>query len=206
MATNGLVVAVHPSVPVGTLKELIAYAKANPGKLSYGHAGVGSIQHLTGELLKSLADTPDIVQVPYRGTGPAIADLVSGQVPMGIVGVTGAMLEFHRTGKTRIVAITNPTRLNVAPELATAAEQGLPGLTVTGTIGLLAPAGTPGSIAERIALATRAAVADPAYQQVLADAGIEPTLDSTPDKFRGSLAADIALWTPVVKALGLKLD
>jgi tripartite-type tricarboxylate transporter receptor subunit TctC len=77
---------------------------------------------------------------------------------------------------------------------------------VTGTIGLLAPAGTPNSIAERIALATRAAVADPAYQQVLADAGIEPTLDSTPDKFRGSLAADIALWTPVVKALGLKLD
>ena len=143
VATNGLVVAVHPSVPVGTLKELIAYAKANPGKLSYGHAGVGSIQHLTGELLKSLAETPDIVQVPYRGTGPAIADLVSGQVPMGIVGVTGAMLEFHRTGKTRIVAITNPTRLNVAPELATAAEQGLPGLTVTGTIGLLAPAGTP---------------------------------------------------------------
>jgi tripartite-type tricarboxylate transporter receptor subunit TctC len=206
VATNGLVVAVHPSVPVGTLKELIAYAKANPGKLSYGHAGVGSIQHLTGELLKSLADTPDIVQVPYRGTGPAIADLVSGQVPMGIVGVTGAMLEFHRTGKTRIVAITNPTRLNVAPELATAAEQGLPGLTVTGTIGLLAPAGTPGSIAERIALATRAAVAEPAYQQVLADAGIEPTPDSTPDKFRGSLAADIALWTPVVKALGLKLD
>src|SRR6478672_6032885 len=205
-ASLGAVVAVHPSVPVGTLKELIAYAKANPGKLSYGHAGVGSIQHLTGELLKSLADTPDIVQVPYRGTGPAIADLVSGQVPMGIVGVTGAMLEFHRTGKTRIVAITNPTRLNVAPELPTAAEQGLPGLTVTGTIGLLAPAGTPNSIAERIALATRAAVADPAYQQVLADAGIEPTLDSTPDKFRGSLAADIALWTPVVKALGLKLD
>ena len=126
VATNCLVVAVHPSVPVGTLKELIGYAKANPGKLSYGHAGVGSIQHLTGELFKSLAETPDIVQVPYRGTGPAIADLVSGQVPMGIVGVTGAMLEFHRSGKTRIVAVTNPTRLSVAPELPTAAEQGLP--------------------------------------------------------------------------------
>jgi tripartite-type tricarboxylate transporter receptor subunit TctC len=206
VATNCLVVAVHPSVPVGTLKELIGYAKANPGKLSYGHAGVGSIQHLTDELLKSLAETPDIVQVPYRGTGPAIADLVSGQVPMGIVGVTGAMLEFHRSGKTRIVAVTNPTRLSVAPELPTAAEQGLPGLTVTGTIGLLAPAGTPSSIVERIALATRAAVADQAYQQVLANAGIEPTPDSTPEKFRHSLAADVALWTPVVKALGLKLD
>jgi tripartite-type tricarboxylate transporter receptor subunit TctC len=193
-------------LPVRTLKELIAYAKANPGRLSYGHAGVGSIQHLTGELLKSLAETPDIVQVPYRGTGPAIADLVSGQVPMGIVGVTGPLLEFHRSGKTRILAVTNSTRLNVAPELPTAAELGIPGLTVTGTIGLLAPAGTPTGIIERIAQATRSVVADPAYQQLLIDAGIEPTLDSTPDKFRRSLAADVALWTPVVKALGLKID
>src|SRR5712672_4480956 len=116
VAANFLCIAVHPAVPAQSLKELIAYAKANPGKLSYAHAGVGSIQHLTGELFKSLAETPDIVQVPYRGTGPAIADLVSGQVPMGIVGVTGAMLEFHRTGKTRILAVTNPTRLGVAPE------------------------------------------------------------------------------------------
>jgi len=206
VAANCLVIAVHPSLPVRTLKELIAYAKANPGKLSHGHAGVGSIQHLTGELLKSLAETPDIVQVPYRGTGPAIADLVSGQVPMGIVGVTGPLLEFHRSGKTRILAVTNPTRLKVAPELPTAAELGIPGLTVTGTIGVLAPAGTPTGIIERIAQATRSVVADPAYQQLLIDAGIEPTLDSTPDKFRRSLAADVALWTPVVKALGLKID
>jgi tripartite-type tricarboxylate transporter receptor subunit TctC len=206
VAANCLVIAVHPSVPVGTLKELIAYAKSNPGKLSYAHAGVGSIQHLTGELFKSLAQTPDIVQVPYRGTGPAIADLVSGQVPMGIVGVTGPLLEFHRSGKTRILAVTNPTRLGVAPELATAAESGLPGLTVIGTIGLLAPAGTPSGIIERIAQATRAAVAEPSYQQLLIEAGIEPTPDSSPDKFRRSLAADVALWTPIVKALGLKID
>jgi tripartite-type tricarboxylate transporter receptor subunit TctC len=184
----------------------IASVAANCGKLSYGHAGVGSIQHLTGELLKSLAETPDIVQIPYRGTGPAIADLVSGQVPIGIVGVTGPLLEFHRSGKTRILAITNPTRLNVAPELPTAAELGFPGLTVTGTIGLLAPAGTPTGIVESISSATRAAVAEPGYQHVLIDAGIEPTLDSSPAKFRRSLAADVELWTPVVKALGLKID
>jgi tripartite-type tricarboxylate transporter receptor subunit TctC len=206
VASNCIAVAVHPSVPVGSLKELIAYAKANPGKLSYGHTGVGSIQHLTGELLKSLAETPDIVQVPYRGTGPAIADLISGQVPMGIVGVTGPFLEFHRSGKTRILAVTNPTRLRVAPELPTAAELGLPGLTVTGAIGLLAPAGTPTGVIERIAQATRTVVAEPAYQQLLIEGGIEPTPDSTPDKFRRSLAADVALWTPVVKALGLKID
>src|SRR5438477_8222071 len=83
VAANVLCIAVHPAVPVQTLNELIAYAKANPGKLSYGHSGVGSIQHLTGELFKSLAGTIDIVHVPYRGTGPLIADLVSGQVPMG---------------------------------------------------------------------------------------------------------------------------
>jgi tripartite-type tricarboxylate transporter receptor subunit TctC len=206
VAANCLVIAVHPTLPVHTLKELVAYAKANPGKLSYGHAGVGSIQHLTGELLKSLTETPDIVQVPYRGTGPAIADLISGQVPMGIIGVTGPLLEFHRSGKTRILAITNPTRLIAAPELPTAAELGFPGMTVTGSIGLLAPAGTPIGIVGQIAQASRTAVADPAFRQLLIDAGIEPTLDSNPEKFRQALAADVALWTPVVKTLGLKID
>src|SRR4029078_3961105 len=80
VAANALCIAVHPAVPVRTAAELIAYAKANPGKLSYGHSGMGSIQHLTGELFKSLAGTPDIVQIPYRGTGPVITDLVSGQI------------------------------------------------------------------------------------------------------------------------------
>src|SRR5258708_38302886 len=117
VAANVLCVAVHPSVPVQTLKELIAYAKANPGKLSYGHAGLGSIQHLTGELFKSIAGTPDIVQVPYRGTGPLIADLLGGQIPMGTPGVTGQVLEYHRSGKLRVLAVTRPTRLVAAPEL-----------------------------------------------------------------------------------------
>ena len=132
VAANVLCIAVHPSVPVQTLKELIVYAKANPGKLSYGHAGVGSIQHLTGELFKSLAGAPDIAQVPYRGTGPLITDLVGGQVPMGTPGVTGQVLEFHRSGKLRVLAVTSPTRLIAAPELATAAEQGFPGMIVRG--------------------------------------------------------------------------
>ena len=206
VAAYFLGIAVHPAVPVQTLKELIAYAKANPGKLSYGHAGVGTIQHLTGELFKSLNGTPDILQVPYRGTGPAITDLVSGQVPMGIVGVTGQVLEFHRSNKMRVLAVTGPTRLMAAPDLPTAAELGLPGMTVTGSIGLLAPAGTPIGIIEQIAQATRTAVAEPAYKQLLIDAGMEAPLDPNPEKFRQSLAADIALWTPVVTALGLKID
>ena len=103
VATYFLGIAVHPAVPVQTLSDLVAYAKANPGKLSYGHAGIGTIQHLTGELFKSLTGTPEIVQLPYRGTGPAIADLVGGQIPMGIVGVTGQVLELHRSDKMRVL-------------------------------------------------------------------------------------------------------
>jgi tripartite-type tricarboxylate transporter receptor subunit TctC len=201
-----LCIAVHPAVPVQTLKELIAYARANPGKLSYGHAGVGSIQHLAGELFKSLGGLPEIVPVAYRGTGPLITDLVGGHIQMGVPGVTAQVFELHRSGKIRVLAVTSPTRLIAAPELPTAAEQGFPGLTAIGSIGLLAPAGTPIEIIEKTAQATRAAVAEPSFKQMLIDAGIEPTLDSSPDKFRRSLAADVALWGPVVKALGLKID
>lgn len=206
VAANVLCIAVHPSLPVHSLKELIAYAKANPGKLSYGHSGAGSIQHLSGELFKSLAGTPDIVQVPYRGTGPLITDLIGGHIPMGVPGVTGQVIELHRSGSMRVLAVTSARRLIAAPELPTAAELGFPGMTVTGSIGLLAPAGTPIGIIEQIAQTTRAVVAEPAYKQMLIEAGIEPTLDSNPEKFRRSLAADVALWTPVVEALGMKVD
>lgn len=206
VAANVLCIAVHPSVPVRTLKELIAYAKANPGRLSYGHAGVGSIQHLTGELFKSLTGTPDIVQVPYRGTGPVVTDLVGGQIPMGTPGVTRQLLEFHRSGRLRILAVTSSKRLVAAADLPTAAESGFPDLTVRGSIGLLAPAGTPSAIIEQIAQATRTAVAESAWQQMLIDAGIEPIVDSDSERFRLSLAADVALWSPVVKALALRID
>jgi tripartite-type tricarboxylate transporter receptor subunit TctC len=206
VAANFLCIAVHRAVPAQTIQELIAYAKANPGKLSYGHAGVGSIQHLLGELFKSLAGTPDIVPVSYRGTGPLITDLVGGHVPMGTPGVTGQLIELHRSGSIRVIAVTSATRLAAAPEVPTAAELGFAGMTVKGSIGLLAPGGTPIGIIEQIAQATRSAVAEPAYRQKLIDAGIEPILDSNPGEFRRSLAEDVAQWTPVVTALGIKVD
>jgi tripartite-type tricarboxylate transporter receptor subunit TctC len=106
----------------------------------------------------------------------------------------------------RVLAVTSPRRLTAAPELPTAAELGFPGLTVTGSIGLLAPAGSPAGSIDTIAQATRTALAEPAYRQTLIAAGMESTPDSSPQKFRQSLAADVALWTPVVKALALKLD
>jgi len=206
LAANSLCIVVHPAVPVETLRDLIAYAKGNPGKLSYGHSGVGSIQHLAGELFKSLAGAPDIVQVPYRGTGPVITDLLGGQIPMGIPGLTGQLIEFHRSGKLRVLAVTSAARLIAAPELPTAAELGFPAMTVKGSIGVLAPAGTPTGIIEQIAQASRTALAQPSFQQMLLDAGIEPTPNSSPEEFRRSLVADLALWEPVVKALGLKID
>ena len=206
LAANPLCITVHPGVPAQTLRELIAYAKANPGKLFYGHSGVGSLQHLAGELFKSLAATPDIVQVPYRGTGPVITDLLGGQVPMGMPGINRQLIELHRAGNLRILAVTSPARLVAAPELPTAAEQGYPGMIVKGSIGLLAPSGTSTSIIEQIAEATRVTVADPAFQQILIDAGIEPTPNSNPEAFRLSLAEDLVVWAPVIKALELKID
>jgi len=127
-------------------------------------------------------------------------NVTGGHVP------TGQLLELHRTGKIRILTVTSPKRLVAAPELPTAAELGFLSMTVTGSIGLLAPAGTPKEIIEQIAQATRTALGEQAFQQMLIGAGIEPTLDSDPEKFRRSRAADVSLWGPDVKALGLKIE
>jgi tripartite-type tricarboxylate transporter receptor subunit TctC len=206
LAVVALSLAVHPSVPARTLKEFAAHAKAHAGKLSYGHSGVGSVNQLTGETFKLLAGLPELMQVPYRGAGPTMADLISGQLAMAVVGVTAQSLELHRSGKLRILAVTSPSRLIAAPELPTAAEAGFPGLTNQSTIGPVAPAGTPKPIIEQIAQAVRTALAEPAYQQKLIDSGFEASPDSTPEKFRRCLENDIAFWTPVVGALGLKID
>jgi len=205
VATNCFGIAVHPSVPAQTLPEFIAYAKANSSKVSYGHAGA-SLTHLIGELFKSLTETPEVVQVPYRSVAIAMTDLISGQIPMAVVAITGQVLDYHRTGKMRVLAVTSPARLVVAPDLPTVAEAGLSGLTTTASIGLLAPAGTPRPIIDQIAQATRTALAERVYQHMLIEAGFEPTPDSNHEKFRLSLGADVALWKPIVTAIGLKLD
>jgi tripartite-type tricarboxylate transporter receptor subunit TctC len=198
--------AINPAVPARTLEEFVGYAKANPGKLSYGHAGVGSLNHLTGELLKSLTGTPDIVQVPYRGSGPATADAISGQVSMVIPGVTGQLLELHRTGTLRILAVTGPARLIAAPDIPTAVEAGFPAMISQQLIGLFAPAGTPPAIIGQISQAARAVIGDRPYQQLLIESGFEPDTDSNPEKFRRAIEEDLARWAPLVKAIGLQLD
>jgi tripartite-type tricarboxylate transporter receptor subunit TctC len=198
--------AIHPSVPARTLKEFIDYAKANPGKLSYGHAGVGSLNHLTGEMLKALTQTPTIVHVPYRGSGPATADTLSGQVQMVTPAVTAPLLEYHRTGKLRILAVSSPKRLIAAPDIPTAVEAGVPNMLSEQSIGLFAPAGTPAAIIEQIYQASRNVLAEQSFQRMLIESGFEPDLDSNPQAFRRLIEADIARWSPLVAAIGLRLD
>jgi tripartite-type tricarboxylate transporter receptor subunit TctC len=197
---------VHPSVPVQNLKELIDYVKANPGKLSYGTPGAGTMNHLSGEMLKSLADIKDLPHVPYRGAGPGMADLIGGQIPIFIPAMTSQVLEFHRTGKLRLLAITNPTRLPIAPEIPTAAESGVPGLVTQQVLGIFTPTGVPAPIIAQIAAANAAAMADTAYTQSLVNAAVIPVPDWTPAKFNQFMKDDVARWTPLVNKIGVKLD
>ena len=205
IAVSPFALAVHPSIPATTLAEFIDYDKANRGKLSYGHAGVGSLNHLTGELFKSLAGLSDLLQVPYRGSGPAIADALAGHVSMATPAMTGQMIEFHRTGRLRILAVTSPQRLTAASDLPTAAEA-LPGMVSQQLIGLFAPAGTAKAIIGQIAEANHALLAGTDYQKMLVETGFEPDVDSSPEMFRRRIEAEIAKWTPIVQELGIKID
>lgn len=206
VAVGYLAIGVHPSVPANTLAELVAHIKANPGKLSYGHVGIGSTNHLTGELFKSVAGVPDLVQIPYRGAGPVLNDLVGGQIPIGVAALTGQSLGFHRNGTIKILAVTATKPIAAAPDLPTAASAGFPGIANQSSYGLLAPAGTPKPIIDKVAQATRTLLSTKEYQQLMLDIGFEATPESDPEDFRRVLAADVALWSPVVKSLGLKIE
>ena len=202
---NATFINVHPSQPIHSLKELADYARANPGKLSYGSSGVGTPNHLIGELFKSLSGT-NIAHVPYRGAGPALTDLISGHIPMLLQSVTSQAIEMHNTGKQRILAVTSDTRLESAPNIPTVAEAGMPGLAATQFIGLFAPRGTPKAIIEQIAQASRQTMADRELQRMFVTAGFEPELDPSPENTRRILDAELVKWTPVIRSIGLKLD
>jgi tripartite-type tricarboxylate transporter receptor subunit TctC len=206
IAVSTTSIVVHESVPVKTLPELIAYAKANRGKLSYGSAGTGTMSNLSGELFKQLTDLNDLVHIPYKGAGPGITDLVSGHIPMMTPNVTGQVLEFHRAGKIRILAINGAQRLTAAPEIPTAIEQGVPGMIGLLFLGLFAPAATPKPIVDRIADATHAAMGDAEFQKVLLASGLEPVPDSNSAKAKQFMDEEIARWGPVVKAAGFKVE
>ena len=135
MCVSPTSIVVHESVPARTLMELIAYAKANPTKLSYGSAGAGTMTNLAGELFKQLIGVPQITHVPYKGAAPGVADLASGHIPMMTPNVGGPLIQFHRTGRVRILAINSTHRIKAAPEIPTAVEAGLPGMVAANLTG-----------------------------------------------------------------------
>src|SRR4051812_29880943 len=162
-------IAVNPSVPAKDVKELVAYVKANTGKLSYGSAGTGTMSHLSGEMFKLRTQTTDLVHVPYKGAGPGIADLVSGHIPIMSPNVTGQVLGFHNAGRIRILAVNSPERLKAAPEIPTAIEQGVPNMVGQLFLGIYAPAKTPVPAVERLIDASKKALALPEFEKALTD-------------------------------------
>ena len=200
------VIVVHPSVPARTLAELIAYAKANPGRLSYGSAGAGTLTNLAGELFKQLIGAPDIVHIPYKGSAPGLTDLASGHIPMMTPNIGGPLIDFHRVGKVRILAVAAKERLRAAPDIPTAIEAGLPGMIAGNLNGLFAPVGIAQPIIEQIAEATRQMMGDADVQRILVSSGFEPILDSGPEATRQFIAEELARWTPIIKTTGFKME
>ena len=204
LAVSGFAICVHPSLPAKTLKEFTVFASANSRQLSYGSAGNGSGTHLAGELFKSLINAPGIAHVPYRGGAPMLVDLLGGHIPVGVGNINGSLIDFHRSGRIRALAVTSAGRATAAPEIPTARESGVPGMIALNFAGLFVPAATPAVIVEKIAAATRVAMADKGVLGLLANAGVEVSADDTSDKAQRFVETEISRWSPVIKPLGLK--
>lgn len=206
IAVVGLSFVAHPGTPVRDLKSLVAYAKNNTAKLSYGTPGTGTSNHLTGELFKSLAHVQGIVHVPYSGAGPALNDLVGGHIPLAVVNVTGQVLELARGNQIKMLFMTTAKRMPQAPEVPTAIESGLPDLLSESFYGLLAPKQTPREIIDKVSAAIGKALADPALRTIYDKASFQIESDTSPQAFRKFLADDLARWKPIVEASGFKID
>jgi tripartite-type tricarboxylate transporter receptor subunit TctC len=198
-------IAVNAALPVRNVKELIDYAKANTGKLSYGSAGTGTMSHLAGEMFKQLTGLKDLVHISYRGAGPGIADLVSGHIPIMSPNVSSQVLELHNTGKIRVLAVNAPGRLKGAPDFPTAIEQGVPNMIGQLYLGIYARTGTPNVAIARIADATRQAMSDPAFEKILINSGFDPLSYYGAEAGLRYMAEEYARWKPVVDAIGLKV-
>src|SRR3954471_4904732 len=195
------VLAVHPSLPVNNLSDLVAYAKANPGKISYGSAGGGSITHLAMELLKSEARL-DMVHVPYKGAAPAVNDLLGGQVVAGIFDVP-VLLGHVRSGKLKALAVTSANRAPTLPDVPTTAEGMLPNVTSDNWYGLVVPAATPADVQKRLNAAAVAALQSAAVKEQYSKVGGIAS-PGTPQDYAAFLAAEQTKWSKVVAAIGFK--
>ena len=194
------VVEVHPSLPVNSVPELIAYAKANPGKLSMGSAGIGTVQHVAGELFKYMTGT-EIVHVPYRGQAPALLDLLAGQIQL-MFDSAPASMQVIKAGKLRPLAVTTATRFDQLPDLPPVADF-VPGYESSAFYGLAAPRQTPPEVVDKLNREINAGLADPKIKARLTDLGGE-ALSLSPPAFAKLIADETEKWGKVIKATGMK--
>ena len=198
-APNSLVV--HPSFPAKTLGELIAYGKANPGKINFGSAGAGTASHITGEYFGRVAGIT-LTHIPYKGTGPALVDLIGGHIPMAFAPIPAAHASVSG-GQLRALAVTSLARSSLLPEVPTIAESGLSDFDGSLYYGLIAPAGTPRPIIDRLNAELRAALSSDDVKNRLVQDGAEPTPGS-PDDYATLIDKDEAKWAQIVRSTGLK--
>jgi tripartite-type tricarboxylate transporter receptor subunit TctC len=203
VASAPLMLAVHPSVPVKSVAELIAYAKANPGKLHFGSGGVGSTPHLAGEMLKGMAGI-DATHVPYKGGGPALADLASGQIQFMVENIPSTA-PYVTSGRLRALAVTDLKRSPVLPDVPTLDESGVKGYQIIGWNGLFLPAGTPPAIVDKLHAEVAKALAQADVKERLAKMGFEGVGD-TPQHFAAFVQGEIAKWAKVVKDANIKIE
>ena len=196
-----LLLLVHPSVPANSVKELIALAKSQPGKLNFSTSGAGGSMHVAAELFKSMAGV-DMVHIPYKGGAPAVADLIAGQVPLSFATVLET-IQFVKAGKVRALAVTNNRRSVALPDLPTIAEAGLPGYQSISWLALFAPAGTPKDVVNRVSSETVRILKIADVKERLLGQGAEP-IGSTPEELATTLAADMAKYAKVIRESGYK--
>jgi tripartite-type tricarboxylate transporter receptor subunit TctC len=197
-----VVMEVNPSVPAKTVPEFIAYARANPGKIAMASAGNGTIQHVTGELLKMMAGI-DLLHVPYRGAPPALTDLIGGQVQV-MFDVLPSSIEYIRTDKLRALAVTTATRSPVLPDIPTVAEF-VPGYEASGWLGVGTPNNTPTAIVDKLNKEINVALADPKTRARIADLG-SSVFATSPAEFANFIAAETKKWAKVIKSAGIKAE
>lgn len=197
-------VAVHPSLPVKNLKELAAFAKRNPEKLSFGSAGTGSITHLTGELFKKINGELKIVHVPYKGAGPGLTDLIAGHIPMYTPTISSAPLEYHKQGRLRMLAICSEQRLSAAPDVPTAIQAGMPELVVQAFNAIFLPPSTPKAVTDVLAAANQKVLANADMQDFLRKAGAEPVTNPSPERAAQFIQKELRRWAPIVQAVGIE--
>ena len=203
IGTAPYVLVAHSSLPARTVAELITYARANPGKLTYGSAGNGTFSHLAAELFKSMAKI-NYTHVPYRGAAPALTDLLAGQIQLGFFPAVSVANQI-KSGQLRALAVTAATRISSLPNVPTISESGLPGYAAAHSYGLAAPRRTPSPIVEKLNSLLRSALAANDLRERLVQAGIEP-MPGTTDAHAAMITQDQATWSKVIREAGISLN